>query len=197
MSCSVMAAASTRAFGARSAAVVTGRSALRLGAFAMLFASLLSRTRRLTNTNVVPPSAWYHDVIRLAQTESRPERLPLGEGGRRCGCCRGLRRLPTLPYASLREESTTMCRRSMTDVGNVPPVTGKSRTQAAPPRPRRSLDDHEIPNRESCLRDIPAWHTGCLATSSGRVGGPLWCQPLDGHRGLTAQMSGRPRCSTT
>ena len=60
---------------------------------------------------------WHHDVIRLAQTGSCPERLPLGENGRRCGCCRGLRRLPTLPYASRHEESTTICRRPMTDVG--------------------------------------------------------------------------------
>jgi hypothetical protein len=47
-------------------------------------------------------SAWHHDVSRPAQTESRPERLPLGENVRRCGCCRGLRRLPntTLRFAA-------------------------------------------------------------------------------------------------
>jgi hypothetical protein len=143
MSCSVMAAASTRAFGARSAAVVTGRSALRLGALAMMFTSLLSTARRHTNTNVVPPCVASR-CDRLAQTGSRPERLPLGENGRRCGCCRGLRRLPTPPYASLREESTTICRRPMTDAGNFRPATGKIRNQVTRP-PRRSLGDHEIP----------------------------------------------------
>ena len=195
MSCSMMAKESARARGARSAAVVTGRSALRLGVFAMLFTSLFSRARRLTNTKLVPPGRGTTMLIRLAQTESRPERLPLGENGRRCGCCRGLRKLRTLPYASLCEEATTICRRPMTDAGNFPTETGKSRNQVTR-RPRRSLGDHEIPEPGVLPSTQAGWHTGCLATSSGRVGGQLGCQPLDGHRGLTAQMSGRPRCST-
>jgi hypothetical protein len=71
--------ASTRAFGARSAAVVTGRSALRLGAFAMLFTSQGFQSSTAHEYECRATGAWHHEVIRLAQTGSRPQRLPLGE----------------------------------------------------------------------------------------------------------------------